>query len=67
MVRAHDFRHQKRHGNREHAVAECLKPIGFRQAYLRPRRIRLVSGGSASFLFGGAHGTYKPAKLAGRP
>jgi hypothetical protein len=37
MLGPHDFRHQEREGDREHAVTECLQPVGFRQAYLWPR------------------------------
>jgi hypothetical protein len=37
IVRPHDFRHQKRDRDREHVVAEWLKPIGFRQPHVRPR------------------------------
>jgi hypothetical protein len=30
MLRPHDFRHQKSEGDREHAIAERLEPVGFR-------------------------------------
>jgi hypothetical protein len=29
IFQPYDFRHQQDDGNREHAVAECLQPIGF--------------------------------------
>src|ERR1700704_5248869 len=62
MLGPHDFRHQERKGDREHAVTECLQTVGVRQAYLWPRRTLLGLGGSLSFLLGGVHRAYKQAK-----
>jgi hypothetical protein len=45
IFRPDDFRHQKRHRNREHVVAERLQPIGFCQPHVRPWRILLGLGG----------------------
>ena len=63
IFRSHDFRYQKRHRDREHAIAECLEPIGFGQSYVRPERFFFGPGYSAHFLLGGRR-AYQQAKSA---